>query len=722
MNYSGTINEGWDVPDEPPANDDNLLECLALLTRYYGNPYSRESLKAGMPLENGKFSAEVFIRSANRAGLVCKTHKRKIAKISSLVVPAVLLLNERKSCILTAIDHEQGTAQIVMPETGEGSKTITIEELETFYSGYVIFVREKHRYDRRTPEKLNVKSRHWFWGTILGSWRIYRDVLLASLLINIFVVASPLFVMNVYDRVVPNQAFDTLWVLAVGAFIVFSFDFVLKMVRSYFIDLAGKKSDILLSSTIMEQVLGLSMKARPASVGSFAKNLQDFESIRDFITSSTVTALVDLPFTCIILFVIFMLGGPVAIVPLVAMLLIGLYSFLIQEPLKNSIDKTLRSSQQKNATLIESLAGMEALKVAQAESEVQYKWEKSVSHIANWSIKTKLLSASATTFSAYVQQVANVGMVILGVYLISAGELSMGGLIASVMLSGRCLAPMAQIAGLATRYNQSKSALDALNQVMAMPTERHDDRDYVNRPELKGSVDFDGVNFSYPEQEVQALRDVNIKIKAGEKVAIIGRIGSGKTTIEKLIMGLYEPDEGAVRIDGIDLRQINPTDLRSSIGCVSQDITLFYGSIKDNITLGANHVDDSQLLKAAEIAGVTEFANKHPNGLDMVVGERGQNLSGGQRQSIALARALLMDPPILVLDEPSSSMDNTTELRMKEQLQQRCDDKTLILVTHKASMLSLADRLIVVDSGRVVADGPKDQVHAALKQGKLKIE
>lgn len=721
MNHSSTMDGSWDIPNELPPDNDALLECLALLTRHYGNPYSRESLKAGMPLEKGLFTAEIFIRSAKRAGLACKVHKRNISDISSLVVPAVLLLNKRKACILTEIDHSEGTAHIIMPETGEGVKKIRLEVLEDFYSGFAIYIREKHRYDRRTPEKLRVKSRHWFWGTILGSWRIYRDVLLASLLINIFAVASPLFVMNVYDRVVPNQAFDTLWVLAIGAFIVFSFDFVLKMVRSYFIDLAGKKSDILLSSTIMEQVLGLSMKARPTSVGSFAKNLQDFESIREFITSSTVTALVDLPFTCIILFVIFILGGPVAVVPLVAMVMIGLYSFFIQDPLKASIDKTLRSSQQKNATLIESLAGMEALKIAQAESDIQYKWEKSVSHIATWSIKTKLLTASATSFSAYVQQVANIGMVIFGVYLIAEGELSMGGLIASVMLTGRCLAPMAQIAGLATRYNQSKSALDGLNQVMEMPTERHEDRDYVNRPDLKGSIEFDGVNFAYPNQEIQALRDINLNIKAGEKVAIIGRIGSGKTTIEKLIMGLYEPDEGAVRIDGIDLRQINPTDLRSSIGCVSQDITLFYGSIKENITLGANHVDDSQLLQAAEMAGVAEFANKHPNGLDMVVGERGQNLSGGQRQSIALARALLMDPPILVMDEPSSSMDNTTELRMKEQLKTRCQDKTLILVTHKASMLDLVDRLIVVDSGRVVADGPKDQVHAALRQGKLKI-
>ncbi|OED49116.1 ABC transporter [Endozoicomonas sp. (ex Bugula neritina AB1)] len=714
--------EEWGAPERDQLEFDPLLECLAFLTRHFGKPYSLDSLRAGLPLEEGLFNAELFNRSANRAGLSSKVHKRELSEISPLVTPTVLLLKKRKACILLDIDHEDGHARIVLPETGDGVKRVSIDDLSEHYTGYTIYVREKHRYDKRTPETLNVRSRHWFWGTILGSWRIYRDVLLASLMINLFVVASPLFVMNVYDRVVPNNAIDTLWVLAIGALIVFSFDFVLKMVRSYFIDLAGKKSDVLLSSRIMERVLGLNMASRPASVGSFAKNLQDFESIREFITSSTVTALVDLPFTCIILLVIFMLGGPLAYVPMFCMFLIAVYSFAIQGPLRRSVEKTLRSNSQKSATLIESLTGMEALKIAQAESDIQYKWEKSVGHIATWSIKTKMLSSSASTISAYIQQLCNIALVAGGVFLISEGDLSMGGLIATVMLSGRCLAPMAQVAGLATRFNQAKSALDGLNQVMAMPVERHEDRDYVNRPELKGNLEFDGVDFTYPEQEIQALRDVSLKIKAGEKVAIIGRIGSGKSTIEKLIMGLYEPENGAIRIDGIDLRQINPSDLRSSIGCVSQDITLFFGSIKENITLGANFVDDEALLHAAEIAGVTEFANKHPNGLDMVVAERGLNLSGGQRQSIAMARALLMDPPILVLDEPSSAMDNTTELRMKEQLKKRCKDKTIILVTHKASMLDMVDRLIVVDSGRVVADGPKEQVHAALKQGKLKIE
>ncbi|MDD7804073.1 MAG: type I secretion system permease/ATPase [Endozoicomonas sp. (ex Botrylloides leachii)] len=715
--------DSWDIPnDSLSSNQDPLLNCLSILTRHYGNPFSKTSLIAGLPLEKGKMTPDLFIRAATRAGLSAKIHKRKLSDISSLVVPVVLLLKGRKACILIEINHEDNRARIIMPDIGEGEKSISLNELEEYYNDYAIYVREKHHYDKRSPKTLDIKSRHWFWGTILGSWRIYRDVLLASLLINMFVLAGPLFTMNVYDRVVPNQAFDTLWVLATGAILVFTFDFFLKMTRSYFIDLAGKKSDILLSARIMERVLGLSMSSRPASVGSFAKNLQDFESIREFITSSTVTAFVDLPFTVIIISVLIILGGPIAIIPVVSMLLIAAYSFAIQGPLKSSVEKTLRSNSQKNATLIESLSGMEALKIAQAEGEIQHKWEKVVGHISTWGVKTKLLTSSATTFSAYIQQLTTVGIIITGVYLITKGELSMGGLIAASMLSGRCLAPMAQIAGLATRFNQAKSALAGLTDIMAMPVEHASDRDYVHRPELKGNLEFDAVDFKYPDQEIHALRDISLKIQEGEKVAIIGRIGSGKTTLEKLILGLYEPEAGAIRVDGVDLRQINPSDLRRCIGCVSQDIMLFFGSIKDNITLGASHVEDAVVLQAAEIAGVTEFANKHPEGLDMNVGERGQNLSGGQRQSIAMARALLMNPPILLLDEPSSAMDNTTELRIKQQLSENHKDKTLILITHKASMLELVDRLIVIDNGHIVADGPKEQVHAALKQGKLKMD
>ena len=434
---------------------------------------------------------------------------------------------------MTDLDLKRDSAKVVMPESGSGTREISITKLNKEYSGHALFIRENFQYDDRTPETLKVRSQHWFWGTITQSWRIYRDVLLASFLINIFALASPLFVMNVYDRVVPNNAIETLWVLASGAVVLFTFDAVLKIMRSYFIDLAGKKSDILLSSRIFEKVLGMSMASRPQSVGSFARNIQEFESIRDFITSSTITVLVDLPFTLIILMVVGFIGGPLAVIPAIGASIIAFYGMALQAPLRKTVDMTIRSSAQKNAALIEVLGGAESIKVARAESEMQAKWEKNVGHIATWGIRSKLLSSSAGVVASYVQQLMTVALVIGGVYLIMEGELSMGGLIATVMLSGRCLAPMGQVAGLSTRYNQSKVALNTLNDIMKTPTDKPEGKSFAHRPVLNGDIEFDQVNFTYPGQGYKALNDVSLKIRAGEKVGIIGRIGSGKTTIEK---------------------------------------------------------------------------------------------------------------------------------------------------------------------------------------------
>ena len=712
---------GWESPRDGSAHLDPLLDCLVTITRLHGRPSSADALRNGLPLQNGRLTAELFIRAAARGGFSARLVKSPLNKISPLVTPVVLLLKRRRACVLTAIDHKKKVARVILPESGNGAREVTFHMLAKEYAGHAFFVREKYQFDARTSETLKVHSRHWFWGTITRSWRIYRDVLFASFLINIFAVVSPLFVMNVYDRVVPNNAIDTLWVLSIGALTVFTFDAVLKLLRSYFIDLAGKKSDILLSSHIFEKVMGLSMASRPQSVGSFSRNIQEFESIRDFITSSTIVALIDLPFTLIILLVIGFIGGPLAIVPIIGGLIIALYGYALQMPLRRSVDKTVRSSAQKNATLIEVLTNIETLKVAHAESDLQARWEKNVGHIAKWGIKSKLLSSSAGTVASYIQQIVTVAMIITGVYLIADGELSMGGLIATVMLSGRALAPMAQVAGLSTRYNQSKVALNALDDIMKLPTDRPEGKSYAHKPVMKGDIEFDQVNFSYPGQEFKALNSVSLRIQAGEKVGIIGRIGSGKTTIEKILLGLYHPESGAVRIDGVDIRQINPSDLRHNMGCALQDSMLMYGTLKENITLGVSYMDDDAVLQAAERSGVKEFADRHPEGLDMQVGERGTNLSGGQRQSVAMARAMLTDAPIILLDEPCSSMDNTTETRLRQSLQDYCKQRTLLLVTHKASMLELVDRLIVMDQGRIIADGPKDQVFAALREGKLRI-
>jgi len=704
---------------ESATATDDLLQCLIILTELEHRPLSADALRAGLPLVENRLTPELFLRAAKRANLTSRIVKRAIADVPVQVLPCVLLLKGDSACVLTAIDKKSGTAEIHLH--GDKVKaSIALSELESLYTGYAIFSQLEHKFDERTPEVVNVRSRHWFWGAMSDAWPIYRDVLLGSFLINLFALVSPLFVMNVYDRVVPNNATETLWVLAIGVTIAMVFDFVIKSLRSYFIDLAGKKVDVTLSAMIYEKVMGLKMNVRPTSVGAFANNLRAFEGIRDFITSATVSTLVDLPFVILFLIVIAWVGGPLVFVPLACIPIVILYSYFIQNPLQEAVDHTFRGASQKNAMLIESLTAMETIKSLGAEGVMQRRWESAVGYISTWSLRSRMLSSSSVNVATLVQQMAMVAIVVVGVYLIGDGELTTGGLIASVMLTGRALAPTGQLANLATQYHQSKAGLGSLNEVMKLPVERPIGKNFIHRPKLEGAVTLHDVTFAYPGCEVNSLADVSFRIKKGEHVAIIGRIGSGKTTIEKLLMGLYEPQEGAIQIDGIDTRQIDPIDLRRNIGYVPQDITLFYGSVRDNIVYAMPNADDEAVLRAARIAGVTDFVDRHPMGFDMPVGERGEGLSGGQRQAVAIARALLLEPAILLMDEPSNSMDNSTEEQFKQRLTEVVKDKTLILVTHRASLLSFVNRLIVLDNGKLIADGPKEDVLAALKQGRLR--
>jgi ATP-binding cassette, subfamily C, bacterial LapB len=711
--------EEWEAEESHRSFDDPLLGCLTILTKILHKPQSPDSLTAGLPLVDNRLTPKLFSRAAERAGLASRIVKRPLRKISSLVLPAVLILKGSNACILLEINGKQ--AKVIFPETGEGESELSIEELEEAYTGYAIFIKPVHQFDRRTEFTAIPRASHWFWGTIMRFWPIYSEVFLASILVNSFALASPLFIMNVYDRVVPNHATETLWVLAIGVATVFVFELLLRTLRAYFIDLAGKRADVMLSSTIFEKVMAVKMAARANSVGSFANSMQEFESFRDFFTSATLTTLIDLPFALLFITVIWLVAGPIAYIPLAVIPLTILVSLIIQVPLGRTIQHLFRHSGQRSSTLIETLTGLETIKSIGAETPIQRKWEQTVGFMTKYSQRARLLSASAVNFTSFLQQMATITVVVYGVYLITENEITMGALIASTILTGRALAPMAQLAGILTRYHQSKAALQSLNSLMNLPVERPSGREFLHRPEFKGGVEFKKVSFRYPNQPMDALTEVSFTIKPGEKVAFIGRIGSGKSTVEKLILGLYEADDGAILLDGTDIRQIDPVDLRRNIGYAPQDVVLFFGSIRDNITMVAPFADDAAVLKAADVAGVTEFVNRHPSGFDMPVGERGEGLSGGQRQSVAVARALLLDPPVVMLDEPTNAMDNSTEERFKSKLAEAIEDKTLLLVTHKASLLSLVDRIIVLDQGHLVADGPRDQILAALKKGHIKV-
>ena len=686
----------------------------------HGRGMTPEGFLAGLPLQDGRLSPSVFRRAAARAGLASRISKRQIGAVRDELLPAILILQNNDACVLLGWNEDRTKARVLFAEAGQAATEVDLAELERSYVGYTIFCRPRFRFDARAPEIRDVVNRHWFFGALLDNLKLYRDVLAAAFLVNIFAIVIPFYTLNIYDRVVPNSAFETLWTLSIGVVLVVVADFALRMMRGYVLDMASKRVDVELSALIMERVLGMQMVNRPASAGSFAANLRAFESVRDFITSTTVTAFIDLPFAIIFIVLILWLGWPMAIPLALGILGLVLYALMLQPKMQDLTEQTYRATATRNSTLIESLVGLETIKAQCAEGVMQRKWEQSVGFLARIGADLRYLSMSVTNSASSVQQLVTVGMVIIGVYLISEKLMSQGALIACIMLSSRALAPFSQIAGLLTQYQNAAMALTSLDKVVDQPVERPQTATFVRRERIAGEIEFDHVTFSYPGTDsVEVLREVSFRVKPGERVGIIGKVGSGKSTINRLILGLYQPTSGSIKIDGVDIRQLDPAELRKAIGYVPQDVTLFYGTLRENITVGMPYVEDHAILQAADLAGLQDLVGGHPKGFDLPIGERGESLSGGQRQSVAIARAIVHEPVMLLLDEPSSSMDFSTEDNLKKKLAQYSQGRTMILVTHRNSLLDLVDRLIVIDRGAIVCDGPKKQVVEALSSGKV---
>jgi len=698
---------------------DALLECLLMVARAHGELPTREALMAGLPVEQSRLTPSLFERAAKRAHLNSRFVKVPLSGLKGGLLPAIALLQDHHACVILDFNDDRSQVRVAYPELPDAPVSVSLETLQAQYLGSSIYARPAHRFDARTPAVRQGRQGHWFWSVMAESRPLYLDVLFAALLANLFALGMPLFTMNVYDRVVPNHAFDTLWVLAFGLLLMLLGDLVLRTMRGRFVDLASSRVDVKLSAYIMERVLGTRMEQRPVSAGSFASNLRAFESVRDFISSATVVAFIDLPFSLIFLLAIAWVSWMMLIPLVLGSLLMLLYSLSVQGRMHELAETTYRANAQRNATLIEGLVGFETIKALSAESSIQTKWEKSAALLARVGAQLRLLSSTAASASAFVQQFINLAIVVIGVYAISEKELTMGGLIACTMLAGRAMAPVGQVAGLLVQFHTASTALTSLDEMMKRDVERPAGANYISRGRLQGAIDFRNVSFSYPGQAAPSLQSLSFKIKPGEKVAILGRIGSGKTTLEKLILGLYLPTEGAVLVDGIDLRQLDPAELRSQIGYVQQDVMLFYGTLRENITLGAPLAQHQDIVKAAEIGGVLSLVNQHPQGFDMLVGERGESLSGGQRQGVAIARAVINDPPILLLDEPTSNMDYSSEEDIKRRMTEYAKDKTVVLISHRTALLDMVDRIIVMDGGRIVADGPKEQVVSALRQGRI---
>ncbi|MBK6896908.1 MAG: type I secretion system permease/ATPase [Alphaproteobacteria bacterium] len=708
-------------PPTPETSVDPLLECLVFLTKFFGRAKSAESIRAILPDDGSAIGPNLFCEAAEKLGLNAKIARREaLRRIPAAILPCVVTFPDGYAVALTAMDQKEGWAKIFIPESGS-VKQVTIESLEKDYSGYVILCHPRAEFHDAALRTDDDPSRHWFWGLIRENASIYGMVILASVFINIFALASPIVMMNIYDRVLPNNAIETGWALGIGALIVFGFDFIFRTVRGYLIDFAGRSIDIRAGRRIYDQLLDIRLAERPPSSGAFANMLRDFDAVREFITSATVTAFVDLPFTLIFLLAIYQLGGGLAFVLVGVMVAVGIAALLIQSRLKHTVRQAGKASETRHGLLVETIQGLETIKTLGAAGRFRARYGEYAGESAGKSKDSRFWSSLGVNIAMFAQQSSSIIVVLFGMYMIQAGTLTVGALIATVILAGRAIAPIGQLANLMTRYHQAGGALNTLNGIMSRPVERPQGQQFLHRPDLEGKIAFEKVSFAYPGAPVAVLKDVSFEIRPGEKVGIIGRIGSGKSTIARLMMKLYEPPQGTIMLDGTDIRQIDPADLRRAMAYIAQDVILFNGTVRENITAGMPWAGEEQVLAVSKATGVHDFVSAHPLGYDAPVGELGQFLSGGQRQAIALARSMIGNPNILVCDEPTNAMDTQAEKIFCDYVRESLQGRTFILITHKHSMLTLVDRLILMHQGKVIMDGPRDKVIAALQSGQVKV-
>ena len=560
-----------------------------------------------------------------------------------------------------------------------------------------------------TEKYIQLYKEHWFFGPIIKNKKFYLQVMAGSVLINIFALVSSFYVMVVYDRVIPNNAIESLTALTIGVLVVVLFDFIMKVLRGLYTDKASALVDLEVSGNLFERI-SRNEQLINQNTGATSSVIKEFDNLKDFIASVSFVAFVDLPFIFLFLFVIYGIGGPIAIVPALIVVVVIIVGLLIQPIIRKLAFNAAQDGQSKQSVVVEVLTGMETLKTLSGIGMLRDRWLKSVDHQGVTSTKSKFWSQLTSNFTQSGQQLSQVGIIVYGVFLIADGELTMGSLIACVILSGRTLAPLGQVSNLLGRFNQALTSYDNFNELMQLPVKELNRSHQVRHENIEGSISLTNVSLTYPEQKEATVKQVNLKIAAGEKIAIVGKIGSGKTSLLRLIAGLYDVTEGSVKIDQSDVTHMHPDDIRRHVGVVMQTPMLFSGTLKENLLMGNPEATDEQLKQATQIAGVDQIASNLPDGYETVLAERGQQLSGGQRQAVCIARALIGDPKIVIMDEPSSAMDSGSEQQLLVDLKEILKDKTLILITHRGTLLGLVDRVVVFDSGRILADGPKEKV------------
>ena len=716
-NESPEPSNGWDI------ENDALAHALAWLTRHHGQERTPESLLNGLPVQ-GRVAPDLALRALREAGFSAGLVQRSVAELHHLLLPAVLLLKEGDACIVVARHAADARRyDIVMPGREHHACSAQEDELAAEYTGLALVATPQPRAASVNAgvEPLRDPATHWLWGTLRRFVPHYRAALLASMLSNLLMLVTGIATSVIYDKVIPHQAMTTLTALAVASALALLFDLVARQLRAHLIDSAGRKADLIVGATLFRQTLALRMEHRPRSAGAFSHTLAQVEQVREFFSSTTMSALSDLPFIVLFVAMTFVIGGPLGWVLVVAIPLLLLMSALIQGALRRAMSANLQQQADLHGVLVEAVDGMEDLKAAGAQGRFLRRYEEATTAAADSMLRSRRIGSWTSSISAVSQQLVTMVMLVWGVMLIGDKLISGGALIGAVMFATRALAPLSSVVQLATRYQGARAAMLALDDVMKRPVDREAGRVYTPQRELSGRIGLVDVGFSYPagdgtsDSDAPAvLKGVTLRFEPGERAALLGRIGSGKSTILRLLAGLYQPSEGLVDVDGMDLRQIDPADFRARVGFVSQDPRLFQGSLRDNVLLDRPGADPARLAEVARLTGLDRLVAGHPQGWELPVGEAGNLLSGGQRQLVALARCLVTRPRILLMDEPTSSMDAQSEVAFLRQLKAACGDCTLVMVTHRPAVLELVQRVLVVDAGRVVLDGPKAQVLAAL--------
>jgi ATP-binding cassette subfamily C protein LapB len=705
------------TPEQADGSSDALLVCLALVAKQLGHPVHVPAMRQGFALDDaGRIPLEAYPDLAHQHGLMAGWSRKRLADIPSYVMPVLVSLVDGRACVLRAIEGKM--AVVWWAESGAQDDRVSLDQLQSLARDEVLVVKLPPKRSDQTLAPMQGAAFSWFWGTLWRFRHFYVESMIATVVANILTLASVFFTMNVYDRVVPTQAYASLWTLAIGTAIAIVMEFIMRWLKARLVDLGGKKADLAINATLLREVMSIRLENRPQSVGTFASSMRDFESLRDFFSSASLVVLADMPFVLLFLGMIAMVGGNLAWIPALAVPLLIAQGLWAQKPLMTAMRANMKEAGDKQSVLVESVLNLELLKAHNAESYLQRRWETSNKAGSDSYKEIRSLTNWIMGFTTAVSQMVTVAMVVVGVYMIHANTLTLGGLIASVILAGRAIGPLSGVMSLASRYQQAVQSLETLDGLMKRPRDRVVGRTYVVPEKIAGGLEAQAVEFGYPgEHAIPVIKRLSIKVDPGQRLALLGRVGSGKSTLLRLMAGLYTPLGGSVRLDGVEMQQIEPAEVRSCMGYVGQDPQLFMGTLRENMVLSETWISDAKIIEVLKAMNLYELVASHPRGLDMPITEAGGGLSGGQRQLLSIARMMLRDPQLVFMDEPTANMDGNTEAHVIRVLNEWLKGRTLMMSTHRPQLLDWADTVAVIEAGQCVLIGPKQEMIDKLSRG-----